>query len=239
MESIQSKLLRAKPPVEPAALVKRLWRGVLWAALGLGCSLSVWALPAGHVPAAPVHDAEEAADLADASADSPVLRALSASARKALADKGAVPDVPAKPASTPVAAKPERTLAEEARSTAKDLAVQSGVVGAKEFLNAELGLDKPADASADALAENRRAMRQSATGGGDSADNALPGNPHLPKPDEAQISFLASALVREVMPWAIGGAALLASIQGIRLMLAYAQRKNERKRKFRRTSRRR
>jgi hypothetical protein len=215
-----------------------LW-GCLLCGVVIGWSTCVWAQSSGHLPSAAGQDAEDAADLADASADSPVLRALSASARKALAERPVLADgrtdAAAKSASPPAATKPERSLAEDARSAIKDVAVQSGAVDAKDFLNSELGLDKPADSAGEIPPESRRALHPSGNGGAENTGNVSPGAQGQPKLNEEQISFLASALVREVVPWAIGGAVLLASIQGIRLVLAYARRKNERKRKYRKS----
>lgn len=186
-------------------------------------------------------DAQEAADLADAHSDLSVQRALSAMPVKAAGDKaaasepratasqGASPSALQKPA-TPASASASapRTPGETLQKTAKDLAVD-----AKQLLSTEFGSDKTADPNAEGNVLRRR------TNGETSAEE----NPHsTPRSaeqshlDEEQASFLASALVREVTPWAVGAALLLACAQGVRALLAYGRRKAERKRRHRKSS---
>jgi hypothetical protein len=185
-------------------------------------------------------EAQEAADLADAHSDSPVLRALSAMPVKAAADKVVAPEPRADAAPKPVTAasaikSDPRPLGETLHAAAKDLAVSSGAVEAKQFLNAEFDSDKATDANTDTNVLRRRANGD--TNADDpNARNAPPRSAEQTKIDEEQASFLASALVREVTPWAIGAAVLLFCAQGLRAMLAFSRRQAERKRKFRKSS---
>lgn len=184
-------------------------------------------------------DAREAADLADAHSDSSVLRALSAMPVKAAASEpraDAIPHGAQKPASAASASQANaRPLGETLHTAAKDLAVNSGALDAKNFLSTEFGSDKSADANAETNVLRRRAN-------GDA--NAEEPNPHNAPPrsaeqselDEEKASFLASALVREVTPWAIGAAVLLFCAQGLRVMLAFSRRQSERKRRYRKSS---
>ncbi|MBC7617963.1 MAG: hypothetical protein H7293_03050 [Candidatus Saccharibacteria bacterium] len=178
-------------------------------------------------------DVQEAADLADASADSPVQRALSALSLKASTDKAGVPnarEVMAQKAAIPASAsKPiSPSLAESVHVAAKDFAVQTGAVNAKQYLAEELGLDKTPDADADA--DGTQLLRRR------TIDNTTPPRTaEQLKLDEEQASFLASALVQEVMPWAAGAAVLLGSMQGLRAVLAFSRSRAVRKRKHRKS----
>ncbi len=225
------------------AMTQRFLVRMLCGVLGACWGLSGGAVPMGNPPSAQVSESEDAADLADASADSPVLRALSISARKAVADKNTAADIrtdsASKPAPAVSASKSEsRPLGETLHVVAKEVAVHSGMADAKQYLGAELGLDKPADASGDANADASNVLRRRATGDSVNSGNALPSrSSEQLKLDEEQASFLASALVREVTPWAIGAAVLMGVLQGLRLMLAFSRRQTKRKRKYRRSGR--
>ncbi|WP_295959262.1 hypothetical protein [Rhodoferax sp.] len=195
---------------------------------------------AGSTSPLPVqtHDAQDAADLADASADSPVLRALSAMQAMATADKTATSDArtdaaqkPASPASASKSA--PSSLGETLHGAAKDMAVNTGALEAKQYLSTEFGMDRAADTNADS-----NVLRRRANGGAseDNANNAPPRSAEQMKLDEEQASFLASALMREVVPWAIGAAVLLGCLQGLRAMLVFSRRQAERKRKHHKSS---
>jgi hypothetical protein len=223
------------------AMTQRFLVRMLCGVVGAGWGVSGGAVSMANPPSAQVSESEDAADLADASADTPVLRALSISARKAITDKNTAADIRTDSASKPSppvpASKAEsRPLGETLHAAAKDLAIHSGAADAKQYLGAELGLDKPADASGDVNADASNALRRRATGDSANSGNVLPprSNEQL-KLDEEQASFLASALVREVTPWAIGAAVLMCILQGLRLMLAFSRRQTKRKRKYRRS----
>ena len=176
-------------------------------------------------------DAQEAADLADATADSPVQRALSALSLKAATGTAPAPDThedaAQKVAIAASASKPlPPSLAETVHGTAKDFAVQTGAVNAKQYFAEDLGLDKTPDTDADGIQLLRR---------GAIANNASPRTAEQIKLDEEQASLLASALVQEVMPWAIGAAVLLGSAQGVRAILAFSRIRTARKRKHRKS----
>nr|WP_315246731.1 hypothetical protein [uncultured Albidiferax sp.] len=189
-------------------------------------------------------DAQEAADLADAHSDSPVLRALSAMPVKASADK-AVASEPRSEATQSAAPNPAnpasasksnpRPLGETLHTAVKDLAVNSGAMEAKHLLSTEFGSDKATDANAET-----NVLRRRANGDTNSEDpnspNAQSRSPEQTQLDEEQASFLASALIREVTPWAIGAAVLLCCAQGLRAMLVFGRRQTERKRKYRKSS---
>ena len=202
-----------------------------------------WCVPSGAAVStnplpAVAQDAQDAADLADASSDSPVLRALSAFSIKTLADKTAAPDAPSdtaqKSASPAPTSKPiPISLGESVHGAAKDLAVSTGVVDAKQYVSEELGLDTTPDANADGI----NVLRRRASGDTASANNAPPRSAEQLNLDAEQASFLASALVQEVTPWAIGAAVLLGCVQGLRVMLAFSRRQTLRKRKHRKSSR--
>ncbi|MBC7680792.1 MAG: hypothetical protein H7172_00525 [Ferruginibacter sp.] len=188
---------------------------------------------AANPPDALALDALEAADLADASADSPVQRALSALSLKASGGKTAARDTredaaqkAAIPASASTSLPP--SLAESVHVAAKDFAVQTGAVNAKQYLAEELGLDKTPsnDADADGIQLLRRRTID---------NSAPPRTAEQLKLDEEQASFLASALVQEVIPWAVGAAVLLGSVQGLRAMLAFSRSRTVRKRKYRKS----
>ena len=208
----------------------------------LGWGLSARAAPLASLPSAPVTEASDAADLADASVDSPVLRALSAAAQRNAAGTAPPSDSRAEPASKPAvpasgrAAELPMSTREALHLTAKELAVRTGVVDAKQHLSAELGLDQPTEDAAD----TPNVLRRRAMGGAGDEDGGIgqmpPRSAEQLKLDGEQASFLASALVQEVMPWAIGAAALLAGIKGLRLFLAFSRKQTERKRKTRRAS---
>ncbi len=222
------------------AKMQRTVLRALCAVLGLCWGLSVWAAPLSSLSSAPVSEASEAADLADASADSPVLRALSTAAQRNAAGTDTPADSRAAPAAKPAVpasgrpAEPPLSNREALHLAAKELAVRTGVVDAKQHLSAELDLDPPTQDVADPNVLRRRAM-----GGAGDEDGGIGQMPPLSaeqlKLDGERASFLASALVQEVMPWAIGAATLLAGIKGLRLFLAFSRKQAERKRKIRRT----
>lgn len=203
-----------------------------------GC-LSSGATPTTNLSSALEQNAQDAANLADASSDSPAQRALSAILTQASADKTAAPVAPTdtaqKSASPASASKPlPISLGESAQVAAKDLAVHTGAVDARQYWSEELGLDKRPDANANADGVNmqhRRANNDAA-----STNNAPPRSADQVKQDEEQASFLASALVREVMPWAIGAAVLLGCVQGLRMVLAFSRHYAARKRKYSKSS---
>jgi hypothetical protein len=207
----------------------------------LGWGLSAGAAPLSSLPSAPVTEASDAADLADASVDSPVLRTLSAAAQRNAAGTAPSSDPRAAPASKPAvpasgrATEPPLSTREALHLSAKELAVSAGVVDAKQHLSAELGLDPPTQDVADPNVLRRRAM-----GGEGDEDGGIGQMPPLSaeqlKLDGERASFLASALVQEVMPWAIGAAVLLVGIKGLRLFLAFSRKQTERKRKTQRAS---
>jgi hypothetical protein len=220
------------------AKMRRTVLRVLCAVLGLCGGLPVWAAPLSSLPSAPVTEASDAADLADASADSPVLRALSAAAQRNAAG-GASPAEPASKPAVPAsgrATEPPMSTREALHLSAKELAVSTGVVDAKQHLSAELGLEQ----STEDVAEPPNALRHRAMGGAGDEDGGIGPMPPLSaeqlKLDGERASFLASALVQEVMPWAIGAVALLVGIKGLRLSLAFSRKQTERKRKTRRAS---
>lgn len=204
-----------------------------------------WGLPAAaallpNLSAGSTQDAQDAADLADATANSPVQRALSAMPVKTAADKAATSDprteAASKPASPASASKPDaRPLGETLHTTAKDLAVSSGAVDAKQLLDTEFGSDKTNDGNTESNVLRRRANGD-ASADAANAGIAPPRSAEQMKLDEEQASFLASALVQEVMPWAIGAAVLLGCAQGLRAMLAFSRRQTVRKRKHRKSS---
>lgn len=186
------------------------------------------------------HDAQDAADLVDASADSPVQRALSAMPVKSSADQPRPSDVrtdtaqkPAGPASASKAI--SNSLGETFHIAVKDAAANTGAMEAKQYLSTEFGLDRAADANADSNALRRRA-NGGASEDAANANNLPPRSAEQIKLDEEQASFLASALVREVVPWAIGAAVLLGCLQGLRAMLVFSRRQAERKSKHRKSS---
>ena len=204
---------------------------------GWGASVGAEATPT--LSSGVLQDAFDAADLADAYLDSPVLRALSAAQVKASVDKTAVADIHAvtgpKPANATATSKQDPVpLGVVLQGAVKDLAVQTGAVDAKHFLSDELGLDKSADVPVDADTAN--SLRRRPNGDADIASNAPPRSAEQIKQDGVQASILASALVQEVVPWAVGFFTLLGCVQGLRLMMAFSQRKTERKRKRRKAS---
>lgn len=211
---------------------------ILCAVVGVGGCLSAGAASSASLLPATTQEAQDAADLADASADSPVQRALSAIPVKASADKptaAAPTDTVQKPASPASAPKPAPTsLGETLHVAVKDAAVQSGAIEAKQYLSTEFGSDAAADADADSNVLRRRANRSGSENA--TANNAPPRSEEQLKLDEEQASFLASALVREVVPWAIGAAVLLGCLQGLRAMLVFSRRQTARKHKHRKPS---
>ena len=212
---------------------------ILCAVVGVGGCLSAGAAASASLLPAQTQEAQEAADLADASADSPVQRALSAIPVKSSADKPAATAAPTdtvqKPASPASVPKPAPTsLGETLHVAVKEAAVSTGAIEAKQYLSTEFGSDAAADADADSNVLRRRANR----GGSENAttNNAPPRSEEQLKLDEEKASFLASALVREVVPWAIGAAVLLVCLQGLRSMLVFSRRQTERKHKYRKSS---
>ncbi|WP_367847833.1 hypothetical protein [Rhodoferax sp. WC2427] len=227
------------------------WRGVK-KLRAVACAVCAVAGAGGVLPAAAAllpnlapgstQDAQEAADLADAHSDSPVLRALSSMPSKAAADKAATPeprtDTAPKPANPASATKPEaRPLGETVHMAAKDLAVSTGAVDARQYLSTEFGSDKAPDGNADPeINVLRRRANGDTRSDAANANNAPARSAEQMKLDEEQASFLASALVHEVMPWALGAAMLVGCAQGLRAMLAFSRRKSERRRRHRKSS---
>lgn len=206
-------------------MVQRAVVGVVYAVAGSCAGLSSAAVLTANPSAVLATDAQDAADLADladASADSPVQRALSAIPLKTSAGKTASLELDSKLPATP--------LHESMRLAAKDLALNMGAVDAKQYLREELGLDNTLAAATDG--DGIPALPHRA-----SDNNAPPRSAEQLKLDGDQASFLALALVQEVLPWAIGAAVLLGCVQGLRLMLAFSRRRATRKRKYRKSSR--
>ena len=197
-----------------------------------------WAESTPSLSSDVLQHANDAADLAEANLDSPVLRAMSAAQAKASAKANKTAsaelriDAGQPPATTASASKRDPVpIGATLQLAAKELAVKTGAADAKQYLSAELGLDKPADTDTDTDTVN--ALRRRASGEADVAGDATARSAEQLKLDGEQASFLASALVREVMPWAVGAAGLLGCVQALRLMLAFSRRKAERKRKRR------
>lgn len=226
------------------------WRGVkrLRAVLCALCAVAVvgWGLPAAaallpNLSEGTSQDAQEAADMADAHSGSSVLRALSAMPVKASADKAASADprtdATAKPASPASASKSDpQPLGETLHTAAKDLAVNTGAVDAKQYLSTEFGSDKAPDGNAEADSNVLRRRANGDTSGNAANANAPVRSAEQMKLDEEQASFLASALAHEVIPWAMGAAVLVGCAQGLRAILALSRRKSERRRRHRRSS---
>lgn len=214
---------------------------VLCAMAVLGWAESIWAGPTAGPLSASLQNALETADLVDANADSSALRVLSSAPAKAAADTSAASDTRAGAAqkSAQTASVGKRIpgpLNETLQTVAKELAVHTGAVNAKQYLGTELGLDTSTDAPVDASAEAGNALRRPSSGEAASRSNGEPPSAEQRKLNKEQASFLASALLLEVMPWAIGFAALLGCAQGLRVVLAFSRRQALRKRKHRKSS---
>ena len=202
-----------------------------------GC-LASGATPTTNLSAVLSQDAQDAANLADSSSDSPVQRSLSALLTQGAADKTAAPDArtgTAQKSAGPASASPPPTsLGESLHVAAKDLAVNTGAVDAKQYLSEEFGLDKASDANTNADGINMQ--HRHSDGDTANANNAPPRSAEQLKLDEEQASHLVSALVREVMPWAFGAAVVVGCVQVLRMMLAFSRRQATRKRKYRKSS---
>nr|WP_315237079.1 hypothetical protein [uncultured Albidiferax sp.] len=210
--------------------------GCLTLLVGWGLAAAAWAVPIADQPAS-VFQSQPAAEAptvdvgALAVADAPA-KATAAKSAEAPARSGS-PELPmprAEPASTSGLAEPESL-----RSSLKDLANSSGVVDALHTLNSELNSNASgslADAQDGGAEMARRAEAQSGSEPRMGV-RAAPLTAEQRKLEEAQASFLFSALVREVTPWLIAAALMYIVIYGARVMLAYSRMKAARKRKRR------
>ena len=222
------------------AKTQRAIARLLWVLAITGGPVGGWAESTPSLSSGVLQHANDAADLAEANLDSPVLRAMSAAQAKASAKANKTAsaelriDAGQPPATTASASKRDPVpIGATLQLAAKELAVKTGAADAKQYLSAELGLDKPADTDTDTDTDTVNALRRRASGEADVAGDATARSAEQLKLDGEQASFLASALVREVMPWAVGAAGLLGCVQALRLMLAFSRRKAERKRKRR------
>jgi hypothetical protein len=225
----------------PRRCTARVLCGVVVACLGL----AAWAVPLGHGPSLSTQDAQEAADLADASADLSALRALSAAPPRASADKPPTSTARAEPATAPSRAAaastpaPPLTSRDGLRLASKELAESTGLADAKARLEGEFGADKTGLSEAEADADPANALRRRAAGTHGDTEPTPQGPQRTAeqiKNDGARASILASALINEVMPWAVGAALVLAGIKGVRLFLAFSRKQSKRQRRHRRSS---
>lgn len=216
---------------------------VICAVAGVVGCLSSGAAPITSLPSVLADDARDVADLADASSDSPAQRALSAVLAQAAADKTAAPDArtdavrkSASPASaSKLLPSPVSTaMAEPVQGGTKEPAAITAAVDAIHYLGDELGLDQTPNPNADSDGANLPHRRTN--GDIPSASNAPLRSAEQLQQDDEHASTLASALVREVIPWAVGAAVLLGSMQVLRMGLAFGRRQAARKRKHRKSS---
>lgn len=211
--------------------------GCLTVLVGWGLAAAAWAVPIADQPAS-AYQSEPAAEAPTvdvsalaAAADAPA-KATAAKSAEAPARSGS-PELPmprAEATKTSDAAEPESL-----RSSLKELANSTGVVDALHTLNSELNGSASgtfADAHDGGAEMARRAEAQSGSEPRMGV-RAAPLTEEQRKLEEAQASFLFSALVQEVTPWLIAAVLMYIVIYGARVMLAYSRMKAARKRKRR------
>jgi len=206
---------------------------------GWGLAAAAWAVPMADQPAPAFQPASEAPTVdvgalsatADALAKATVAKSVEAPARS-------TPELPmpraeagGNPPSTSGSAEPESI-----RSSLKELASSTGVADALHTLNSDLN-GSASGAFADGAHDGGvEVARRAETQPGSEARmgvRAAPLTEEQRKREEAQASFLFSALVQEVTPWLIAAVAMYVVIYGARVMLAYTRMKAARKRKRR------
>nr|WP_315427947.1 hypothetical protein [uncultured Albidiferax sp.] len=211
--------------------------GGLTLLVGWGLAAAAWGVPIADQPSsafqsqpaaeAPTVDVDALTATADTPAKSTAPKSADAPARSGSPE---LPMPRVEPASTSGLAEPESL-----RSSLKELANSSGVVDALHTLNSELN-GSASGTFADAPDGGADMARRTEAQPGSEARmgvRAAPLTEEQRKLEEAQASFLFSALVQEVTPWLIAAALMYVVIYGARVMLAYSRMKAARKRKRR------
>lgn len=211
---------------------------------GWALAAIAWAVPIAESPTSPTPGFQSIAEaptsdvgaLSAVATDAPAKAAPGKSAETPARAEQPAPR--SEPAATPIAANSGASVAEpeSIRASLKDLATSTGAVDALHSLNSEVNSATSgafADGSRDGGADGVRHADAQAGSEVRIATRAAPLTAEQRKLDEAQASFLFSALLEEVLPWLIAAAVMYVVVYGARLLLAYNRMKAERKRKRR------